>query len=283
MPHRIGKHEAVDAALWRLICEDLAKARDELGNNGPAEERIHRVRQRLKRLRSLLRVVGPALPDRGARIRRNLRDAAHLLAGARDADAAVASARDLRDAAGPEDHGLDRVVAELNQKASEAHQRATPVAEVRRRLIAAEKEIADAPAKYDAEELFDRSLVRSYRKGRKAMRLAQSSLATPDLHRWRKAVKDIWHLLRLARKRLPARAASEADKLSRLSELLGLDHDHAMLAERLALSPDADPALMRQLSLIAKERRSLEADAFALGAKLYDERPKRYAGKMRLD
>jgi CHAD domain-containing protein len=283
LPHRIGKHEAVDGALWRLIRDDLAKARDELGNNGAAEKRIHRVRQRLKRMRSLMRVVGPALPDRGVRIRRSLRDAAHLLAGARDADAAAASARDLRSAAGPDDHGLDRVVAELNQKASEAHQRATPVAEVRRRLIAAEKDIAAAPERYDAEGLFDRSLVRSYRKGGKAMRRAQSSLATPDLHRWRKAVKDLWHLLRLARKRLPGQAAPEADKLSRLSELLGLDHDHAMLAERLALSPDADPALMRQLSLIARERRSLEGKAFALGAKLYDEKPKSYARKMRLD
>ena len=107
------------------------------------------------------------------------------------------------------------------------------------------------------------------------MRLAASSLATPDLHSWRKAVKDLWYLLRLGRRRLPKRAAGMAAKLGRLGETLGLDHDHAMLAERLALSPTGDPALMRQLSLIARERRWLKSESFALGAGIYKRKPKK--------
>ena len=74
-----------------------------------------------------------------------------------------------------------------------------------------------------------------------------------------------------------------AAKLGRLGETLGLDHDHAMLAERLALSPTGDPALMRQLSLIARERRSLEAESFALGAELYKRKPRKLARRIRLE
>src|SRR5437667_374627 len=152
MSHRIGRREPVGKALRRLVADDLNAAQADLRGNGSAEERIHRVRQRLKRLRTLLRVLKPALPG----------------------------------------------------------------------------EVAATT----------RALARSYRKGRHAMAQAQSSVSTPDLHRWRKAVKDYWNLLRLGRKRLPRAVRSSAGDLAHLGELLGLDHDHAVLAERLALSPD---------------------------------------------
>jgi CHAD domain-containing protein len=282
--HRIGRREAIDQALWRLIFDDLAAARAGLQRNGPREERIHRTRQRLKRTRSLLAVVRPALGDAAQNASKALAGAARLLAGARDADAAAASARGLR-AVVPvgEDAGLDRIVAELDQKAAEAHQRAAPVGEVRDRLAAVEADFAKIQRPVDGAGLLERALARAYRKGRHAMRQAETSLATPDLHRWRKAVKDLWHLLKLARKRLPRKARSQVEGLARLGELLGLDHDHAVLAERLALSPTGDPALMRQLSLIARERRNLEAGAFKLGRRLYRKTPRRFEGRMRLD
>src|SRR6185312_601181 len=117
----------------------------------------------------------------------------------------------------------------------------------------------------------------SYHKGRRAMAKGEATLSTPDLHRWRKRVKDLWHLLQLARKRLPHGLEQERGNLARLGELLGQDHDHAILAEKLALSPEGDPALMRQLAVIARERRRLERAAFALGAGLYGRKPRKFA------
>ena len=117
---------------------------------------------------------------------------------------------------------------------------------------------------------------------RHAMAAATTSLSTPDLHRWRKRVKDLWHLLALAEKRLPKDLSAEREDLARLGELLGQDHDHAVLAERLALSPEADPALMRQLAVIAGARRQLEQEAFALGRRLYGDKPKRFTRRVKL-
>ena len=114
------------------------------------------------------------------------------------------------------------------------------------------------------------------------MRRARTSLSTPDLHAWRKEVKDLWHLIRLARKRLPARVAAMAGDLARLGDMLGRDHDHAVLAEKLALAPDANHSLMRQLAMIAAGRRALEKEAFALGEELYERKPKAFAAKARL-
>jgi CHAD domain-containing protein len=112
---------------------------------------------------------------------------------------------------------------------------------------------------------------------------AQSSLSTPDLHRWRKLVKQLWFLLRLDRKRLSRHAGKIAPDLERLGEVLGKDNDHALLAEKLALSPTGDISLMSQLSLIAKRRNALEAEAFALGAKLYRRKPDGFMARMKRD
>jgi hypothetical protein len=73
-----------------------------------------------------------------------------------------------------------------------------------------------------------------------------------------------------------------AKRLETLGDVLGLDHDHALLAEKLALSPHHDPALMRQLALIAAKRRGLETRAFALGQAVYRDRPARFARRMKL-
>ena len=282
MPHRIGKREDIGAGLARLIADDLAAARRALVADGPAEARIHRARQRLKRVRSVLRVLRPKIGTRATRSIGRLRDAARLLAGARDADAAAASARSIKAAQAGDNAGFDRVVAYLDYEARETHARAVSTDEAIRLLAAAERDLQRMPADIDGTALLERAIDKTFRRGRTARRRAEFSLATPDLHRWRKLVKELWHLVRLARKRLPTRAGRLAVRLERLAELLGLDHDHAVLAERLALSPGGDPALLQQLALIAKERRALEAEAFALGARIYRDKPKKFRRRMRL-
>jgi CHAD domain-containing protein len=248
-----------------------------------AEERIHGSRQRLKRIRTLLGVVEPVRPSEVAAAKRALRAAARLLAETRDADVVAASARGLRNLAEPgEDGGLDRVVAELAHQAEEAHDQSARERLASERLAAAEAALGRLPGGLDGGALFERALARSYRKGRRAMIQAQSSLATPELHRWRKAVKDYWNLVRIGRKRLPRSVRASAAALARLGDLLGLDHDHAVLAERLALSPEPDPGLMRHLALIARERQRLEEEAFRLGTKLYRHKPKKQARRLKL-
>ena len=282
--HRIRKREEIGAALLRLAREDLAAARKDLVGNGPREERIHRVRQRLKRVRTLLTVLEPGLGEHAETTRLMLTSVARMLAGARDADVVAASARGLA-AATPraEELGLDRVIEVLDREAAHAHREKTPIGEVNRRLGALLGEVSSFDeACVDGPALLEDALERSYRQGRESLRRARSSLATPDLHRWRKKVKDLWHLLRLARVRLSDSGQKMAPLLERLGDLLGLDHDHALLAEKLALSPTGDLALMSQLSLIAERRRELEAEAFDLGDRIYGKSTKAFARSLRL-
>lgn len=283
MAHRIGRKEQAGPALWRLLRDDIVGARDGLASDdGAREERVHRARQRLKRARSTLTVLKPALGHHARDLKRSIAAAARLLAGARDADVVAATARSLRETVGTtDDAGLDRVVADLDRKAEEAHRHDTPVDEVIERLSLIETAVDGLTRKIDGEDLFERAVTTAYADGRKAMARARSSLSTPDLHSWRKEVKVLWHLVRLGRRRLGRSVRKLAGDLDRLGDVLGYDHDHAVLAERLALAPDADHSLMRQLSMIARERQALEKEAFALGERIYRRKPKAFARKAR--
>jgi CHAD domain-containing protein len=283
MAHRIGRTESIAEALVRLARDDLASAARELKAADRREERVHRVRQRLKRVRTILRVVEPRFGETAVKARRTLAEAARLLARARDADVAAENARMLAAANGPgDDFGFDRVVEILEREAVEAHQQRTPIGDVNTRLAAASAAISAFEADFDGRGFIAAAVRRAYAKGRTARRRAETSLATPDLHRWRKAVKDLWHLLLLARKRLPKKARRAAKRLDRLGEMLGRDNDHALLAEKLALSPTGDPKLMSQLGVIARERNAVEGDAFRLGKRLYDRKPKAFARKFKV-
>jgi CHAD domain-containing protein len=284
MAHRLGKKEDPGKALIRLAVDDLTAAARDFRDAATREERVHRVRQRLKRVRTILRVLEPVFGDRAAALRRDLGATARLLAGTRDADVAAASARDLVAITTPgDDLGLARVVSTLDEEAARAHQERTPVGEVNRRLAAAISTVSAFADDFDGDELLSDALARTYARGRQAMRQAQTSLSTPDLHRWRKLVKQLWFLLRLDRKRLSKHAAKIAPDLERLGEVLGKDNDHALLAEKLALSPTADISLMSQLSLIAKRRNALEAEAFDLGTKIYRRKPGAFIARLEVE
>jgi CHAD domain-containing protein len=281
MAYRIGRREDLAGGLLGLLNDDLDGAMRDLRGGGRREERIHRVRQRLKRVRTILRVLEPAFGPPAVAARRELADAARLLARARDADVAAASARDLATATA-DDIGFGRIAATLDREAERAHAERTPLGEVSLKFASADAHVAAFSPAFDGDGLLAAALRKTYAKGRKAMRRAETSLATPDLHRWRKSVKALWHLLVLTRKRLPTRARGLARRLENLGNMLGLDNDHALLAEKLALSPEGDLSLMNQLGVIAKRRHALEAEAFALGRRAYARNPKAFARRFRL-
>ena len=135
---------------------------------------------------------------------------------------------------------------------------------------------------FDGRALLEDGFRRAYRRGRRWMRRARSSLATADLHGWRKNAKDLWHLAWLSRRRISRKGQKLEPMLERLSSLLGLDHDHAVLAERLALSPTGDLGLMARLALIADRRRELETEAFELGDGIYGESAKSFVRDLTL-
>ena len=102
---------------------------------------------------------------------------------------------------------------------------------------------------------------RTYRRGRRAWTRARRKGTSEALHEWRKEVKYLLYQLQIVE---PAWGASEralARRLDRLADLLGEDHDLAVV--RTIVS---DPVVDR---LISARRTALQRQAFALGGRVY--------------
>ncbi len=291
MASRLKRREPVVAGFIRLLRRELkavdAALRDE---EETPEERTHIARRRLKKARSLVAALAPAIGRRVAdRERRRLRDAARLLSQSRDADVAVKTVRDLivyggDEAAGP----LERLLAVLEARAAEARTRSSPLEpageEVRRAIeiieTLAAKSDGDAKGeKHPGEKRLRKALGNAYDAGRETMAVAMENSKAEAFHEWRKAVKHRAHLTGFAARRLAAASPPVITALDRLGDILGDANDLSVVEEIVAGEPEivgtpSEAAIV--IGVITRRREELRAQAFVLGEALFGQGPRRF-------
>ena len=93
------------------------------------------------------------------------------------------------------------------------------------------------------------------------------------------AAKDLWHAAQLLRESRPKRAKKLARRAHALSDLLGEDHDLAVLRERMDSQPELLQPAERQLlhELVDQRRERLRGQALSCATRLYRRKP----GKLR--
>jgi CHAD domain-containing protein len=130
-------------------------------------------------------------------------------------------------------------------------------------------------------KLIDSGVLRTYGKGRRAMRRAEAEPSEENFHRWRKRVKDLWYLLRILCPAWPEVLGASAGEAHQLAELLGDHHDLAVLRADLATRsfPGEESAPLAE-AIAARERELADA-AFELGHRLYAEKPKVFRRRIR--
>jgi len=276
--------KTLNATALALFDHAAGLVRDELADN-PVET-VHEVRKDIKKARSLLRLARPAIPGKTyRRENRYLRDTARGISGARDADVMVETVDEL----------AERYVGRLPKRAFTTlrgrlakEATASPGAEgddLAGALDAARGRVgAWAPEDCDGGTL-RAGAVRAYARGRDALAVVEHEPSAENLHEWRKRVKDLWYHQRLLRNAWKDPLKAMADESHRLADLLGDDHDLAVLADRLAGSADltdASATLDREtmLTLIAERRAELQVEALDLGRRVYAEKPKAYGRRI---
>ncbi|HEU4702087.1 MAG TPA: CHAD domain-containing protein [Conexibacter sp.] len=290
MAYRLSFADDVASSVRLCARERLADAVAQL--EGAADDpvtAVHEARKDLKKTRALLRLVRPALSGKAYR-RENeaLREIGLALSGARDADVRVATAESLAEhAAGrlPAD-AFEALAAALAAEVGAGEgadgSRFAPAIE---RLRAAELRV-DAWPLGDADwDAVLAGVTRAHTRGRDAFAAAR---ATPDpelLHAWRKRAKDLWYHQRLLAPAWPDVLGAQAEAAHALSELLGDDHDLAVLAERLVddappLLPAVDALRAELRALIAHRSEALRAQAVRLGRRVYAESPKAFSRRL---
>lgn len=267
MSYKLRLDDPPRTAIARVRREQLEAAIDGLREELSTES-IHDARKRLKKTRSLLRL---ARPQGFKRHNRALRDAGRALSGARDADVMAETVEDL----------AERFAERLAKRDFEA---------VRTRLAARaaatepEGDAATLTPLLTADwVLHDVDLVawltKTYKRGRKAFKVADREPTAEHLHEWRKRVKDLWYQQALLEDACPREMKARAKAAKKLSQKLGDDHDLAVLAELIR----SDPTLLGDalLPLIEQRRAKLLKQVRKRGKRVYAERPKAFARRMR--
>ena len=171
---------------------------------------------------------------------------------------------------------VDRVLYAL--RAAKARYRAWPVEG---------DEFALAYGRVPIEHSFDAlsgGLARTYRRGRREMRLAAETPSGHNFHQWRKRVKYLRHQMELLDPLWPELLAGYTASLRQLGDLLGEEHDLAELLTLMAsnplICPDHDERTL-MAALIQHRRSELQTGSMALGRRVYAESPSQFTDRFR--
>lgn len=267
-----------EAALERLRASEAGEAE--------MAEAVHGVRKDMKKLRTVLRLLRFELGKKAYR-RQNarFRDAARALSEARDAEVKLATLEAL---AGHEELPAAalaawRKILDRDREAAAnlvAHDEAT-AAEARSLIEAGLEEIHGWNLEGDSWKLVEPAVIRTYRRGRRAMKETEARRDEDGFHEWRKRAKDLWYELRLLSCAWPGPLEATAAEAHRLTDLLGDHHDLAVLREDLRERNLGEAETVALEAAIARRQEDLAAEAFSLGRRLYAERPQQFNRRLR--
>jgi CHAD domain-containing protein len=283
MAYRVELSEPLDASLRRLARERIENAVTQLDEHLAADPQtaVHEARKDVKKARALLRLFRRSLGASAyRRENRALRNAGRELSVLRDAHV-------LRDTV---DAVAERFAGRLPAGAFDALRARfgageVPAEEVTRAVDAARGRLARTLIRVDAwdahgadQAALRKELRRTYARGARAMERAARDPSDEALHEWRKRVKDLRYQQQLIRPAWPDVLSAQAKAAKELAELLGDDHDLAVLAQRAREGQDT--RFDAVLELAGRRRGELQDEAFRLGRRVYAEAPKRFGARI---
>jgi CHAD domain-containing protein len=293
MSYRLQTNESVPDAIRRIARGQIDLARDELAGKGERDigEAVHEARKAFKRLRTVVRLARDQLGDEVYR-RENatFRDAGRSLSGVRDAAVLVETLDDIRGRYSDELSagafgGLHEALSDEARTAHEAlEDDHGAVDRVLTTLDDARDRIAGWPLPDDDDvAILAPGFKRIYRRGRKALRAAERDTSTERLHELRKRAKDLWHAAQVLRPSSPKKLKRLGRCAHALSDVVGEDHDLAVLLDAARQRPHALTPGERKLlaALVGRRRAALQRTALERGRSLYARKPRKLTKTIR--
>ena len=283
---RLRDGEPVREGIVRIADSQLEMAIERL--EGDTDEdlgtAVHEARKSFKRLRTTVRLARDELGDEVYR-RENaaFRDAGRRLAGARDSQVlletlAAISERYPDEAPPARFLRFRRTLAGQHASAQRRLQDGAARAEVVSELRETRARVGDWPLAREGLDSLAPGFRRIYRRGRRAYRTARREPSSENLHELRKRAKDLWYAAQILRPASAKRMKRLAREAHQLSNLIGEEHDLAILLERADERRDRfdDQATVAELAdLIERRRDELRQEALSVGRRLYRRKPRK--------
>jgi hypothetical protein len=277
MPFRFKLDEPIEKGFRRIGTEQIERARRQVSAGADAVTEIHEARKALKRVRALLRIgrngLGePVFQAENARFRA----LAATLAPARDQHVVSQTLAVLAATAQPAAEGaisrFRKAISASNGSATEPIDRS----HAERELDRAQQRFRRLRLDPDEFATIQSGMIRSYRRARKHFALAYRSGDDEAFHTWRKGVQAYWRHMALLSSAWTDHFQANVAAARELSQLLGDDHDLALLTMALASLPagilsEADRAAVTMV--IQQRQRRLRMAASPRGELLFSEKP----------
>ena len=282
MAYRFKQEEAIPDGIRRIVVEEATAAAESLqnGTGSKRDESIHEARKGIEKIRGLLKLVRFEIGKSYRDANSTLREIGRGLSAVRDAGALIESfdatlsslgskARTARFAAIR--RGLFRDKQEQEKVATSSNL----VENSGKALLAFGQQVREWPLDSDAFTVLATGLKDSYKRGRKAMKVAEQSGDADRYHLWRKRAKEHWYHTRLMEPAWTKVFEAREEAIHELEQALGEDHNLAVLQGRLLENPEryGREAVPKEfLQHLAARRTELRACAHALGARIYATR-----------
>jgi CHAD domain-containing protein len=136
------------------------------------------------------------------------------------------------------------------------------------------------PMRGKTKKLLAQGMLETYRKAYRAFAAANQKRTPVHLHEWRKQSKYLWQQIRLLGPKGLAETKKMRDGLRKLTDVLGDEHDLAVLSQTLRGKNFAEagipPALFDD---IARRGAQLRSKALTMGNKLYRDKPRTFIAR----
>jgi CHAD domain-containing protein len=288
--YRLKSGEPVPAGIRRVVLEEIASAAAQLSGKAKArrDERIHEARKSVKKIRGVLRMMRPELGDIYRTENTRMRNVGRKLSQFRDAGAIIETFDALREKYRGELGG--RSLASIRRGLMARKKQAETKADVERvlrhmaaTLLLEQKRVHAWPLAAAGFPAIAPGLEETYRRGRKAMAAVRKRPSAENYHAWRKRVKDHWYHVRLLESLWTDEMQAYEKSLKDLETCLGEDHNLVILREKVLAAPafygsGEEVGLLARL--IGRYHKELRGNALALGARIYEEKPREFTRRM---
>jgi len=288
MSYRLDPAMPMSEALRRVAFAELELAHNALHTPPERHSGVHSARKCLKRLRSLLLLARPGMPEPAfSMLMERLALIAKGLAPARDAAALIDATEKLEKETGPGPglgplHSL-RAWLHKRRHAAEQNLEQSAASDAMHGLLALRPSFAGLAVYPDDFRSLAKGLRQCYRATRAAFYHAFTSERDEELHEWRKGVQHHWRQMQLLAPCWPSELSARVEAARSLSQILGDDHDISLLI-RLVSTPTMTFGTQEETAAFLKRCRrrhkALRKEAQKQGERLFAERARPFAERI---